>query len=333
MNAKSVHSIAVVVPVYLGAKTVDHLVEEIKEMCKVTNTPNGLRFKITELVLVNDCGSDGSDVELRRIEAKHSFVHVVWLSRNFGQHAATIAGMAATSADWIVTMDEDGQHDPCSIGDLLDKAVDGRLQVVYATPMTSAAHSKVRNAASSTAKLVMSWMAKGVSSRSFSSFRLISGEIGRSLAAYAGPSVYLDVALSWIVDRVGTVKTPFRPEGRPTSGYSTRGLFSHFWKLALTSGTQPLRYVSLSGAFFALLGAGLSVKIIVDRVMRGIPVPGWTSVMVSIFAIGGVVLISLGVIAEYVGVIVRSTFGQPTYLAVRDPMKSPVYGNGTETED
>ena len=329
MINNSVHTVAVVVPVFMGADTLELLASEVFKLCGVNRTQDGNRFRVTELVLVHDCGPDSSDEVIRALAIKYDFVNAVWLSRNYGQHAATLAGMAATSADWIVTIDEDGQHNPESIGSLLSQALTSRSQVVYAAPAKRTAHGRIRNFTSTSAKRVAAALAKNDSPLLFSSFRLVSGEIGRSLAAYAGPSVYLDVALSWITNRVSVVHVEYREERRPNSGYSFRSLFGHFWKLALTTGTRPLRYVSVGGAVFAVAGIALALKIIVDKFVHGIDAAGWTSVVVAVITLGGLTLIALGVIAEYIGLIVRSTFGQPTYLAIRDPKSSPVFGSGS----
>jgi undecaprenyl-phosphate 4-deoxy-4-formamido-L-arabinose transferase len=329
MNKSGVHTIAIVVPVYLGEETLSQLAIEIFPFTSINFTDDGIKYRIIELVLANDCGPDKSEEVIRLLALKYKFVKPVWLSRNFGQHAATLAGMAATSADWIVTMDEDGQHDPKSIAQLLNMAVTTHSQVVYAAPSEATAHNKLRDLTSLFAKKLAGFFAQSELPQMFSSFRLISGEIGRSLAAYAGPSVYLDVALSWIVKSVAVVRVNYRSERRSGSGYSTRKLLGHFWKLALTTGTRPLRYISVGGLVFALSGLMFASKIVVDRIVYGIDVAGWASVVVAVMTIGGFTLLALGVIAEYVGLIVRSTFGQPTYLAIRDPQKSPTYGVGS----
>ena len=329
MNDVNVHSIAVVVPVYMGAETIERLADELLQFRTQGKTQSGTDFVLTELVFAHDCGPDKSDEVIRRLTTKYDFVRAVWLSRNFGQHAATLAGMASTSADWIITMDEDGQHDPSSIGMMLDQAVASHSQVVYGAPAQSTAHGRLRNITSVGAKRIASLLSGSNTPLLFSSFRLISGEIGRSLAAYAGPSVYLDVALSWITNRATVVNVNYREERRPNSGYSYRRLLGHFWKLALTTGTRPLRYVSVGGGVISLFGIALAIRIVIDKIYFGISATGWASVVVAVMTLGGFTLLALGVIAEYIGLIVRSTFGQPTYLAIRDPKKSPVHGIGS----
>lgn len=104
-----------VIPVFNGRETLDFVVEGLRRFSLSTPTQQGHEFKIAEVILVFDHGTDGSENTLRELEQKYESVRVVWLTRNFGQHAATVAGLASTSSDWIVTMDEDGQHDPKDI--------------------------------------------------------------------------------------------------------------------------------------------------------------------------------------------------------------------------
>ena len=328
-----IHSVSVVVPVFMGAETLEQLASSVNRFTALSTTPLGLRFRVTEMVLVNDCGPDSSDDLIRGLAQKYDFIAPVWLSRNFGQHAATIAGMATTTADWIATIDEDGQHDPEFIGHMLDKAVKSRSQLVYAAPAFGTSHGRFRNLTSMIAKRIASIISSSEIPLIFSSFRLVSGEIGRSLAAYAGPSVYLDVALSWIVNHASVIKVPFGNEGRTSSGYSFRKLLGHFWRLALTAGTRPLRYVSVGGALCAGMGLALAIRILVAKTVQGIDTAGWASVIVVVLILGGLTLFAVGIIAEYIGLVVRSTLGQPTYLVIRDPLKSPVFGYGSDNKE
>jgi undecaprenyl-phosphate 4-deoxy-4-formamido-L-arabinose transferase len=115
-----------------------------------------------------------------------------------------------------------------------------------------------------------------------------------------------------------------RHEGERESGYNARTLLSHFWRMVLTSGTRSLRVLSLVGAISALLGFLLAFWLIVDRILTDTLPAGWTSLMViTLFGIG-VVLLFLGVIAEYLGVAVNMAMGKPLYLITGDPASGPL---------
>jgi glycosyltransferase involved in cell wall biosynthesis len=318
------HRISIVIPVYQGEHTLAALVEEIAALAVPNRTKDGHEFKVTELLLVHDKGPDRSDEVIRELAAAHDFIRPVWLSRNFGQHPATLAGMASSSGDWIVTMDEDGQHNPADIGDFLDAALGRGSQLVYADPVNAPPHNMLRNSTSRLAKWVFSTFLTGTSDGVFQSYRLVLGEIGRSVAAYAGSGVYLDVAMGWVAGPTASCPVRLRDEGARRSGYSSRSLLSHFWHLVLSSGTRALRLVSALGILFALGGVAFAIYLLVVRFTTDSIPQGWTSTAVLVLMSTGAILFSLGVIAEYVGVAVSMAMGKPLYLIVGDPRDGPL---------
>ncbi|MGH3588076.1 MAG: glycosyltransferase, partial [Pseudonocardia sp.] len=300
-DADQTHLISVVIPVYRGERTLPGLVDELLAFTTDFVTPAGHPARIEEIFLVHDHGPDGSARVIRELAEKHAPVRPVWLSRNFGQHAATLAGMSSSGGDWIVTMDEDGQHDPAYIGSMLDRAMSERASVVYAKPTNMAPHGAFRNLGSRGSKMLIDVLVGSRAAASFHSYRLVLGEIGRSLAAYAGAGVYLDVALGWLAGNVTTTPVELRQEGDRPSGYSTRSLASHFWRMVLTSGTRLLRFVSVIGALFALIGLLTAVGLVANRIFGGALPPGWTSVMVLVLLGVGGLLLAVGIVAEYLG--------------------------------
>jgi polyisoprenyl-phosphate glycosyltransferase len=319
-----VHAVSVVVPVYRGEQTIAGLVAELHELSRPTRTPGGAAFAVTEIVLVHDNGPDRSDVVLGQLDRDHEQVRVVWLSRNFGQDAATIAGMAAAGGEWIVTMDEDGQHDPGCIGVLLDTALSERADLVYSKPTNTRPHGPLRNLTSRGAKIALATVFAFPDSIRFESYRLIRGDIGRQLARVASAGVYLDVALTWVVGNVAQAPVTLRAEGRAESGYSYRRLFSLFWKMVLCTGTRGLRLVSLLGASLAAAGV-VYAGIIVGQTMFGRREnpAGWASTIVVLLLVSGATLLSLGLIAEYLGVALHVLVGKPLYLKVDSPTPRP----------
>ena len=314
----TLHEVSVVVPVYQGEHTLAALVDEIIPLTAPQITPAGYRFRVLEVLFVHDGAIDHSANVMRSLASQHPFLRTIWLSRNYGQHPATLAGMASTVAEWVVTLDEDGQQDPHDIGRMLDEALTHSARLVYAKPTNPPPHGLVRNLLSRSAKWISSKML-GNRIGAFNSFRLIEGEIARGVAAYCGADVYLDVALSWVVGSAAHCPLALRTErGRP-SGYTFRRLFRHFWQLVLTSGTLPLRFVALMGAFSIVFGFLISLWAIWQRLENRVPVQGWTSIFIVTCFFSGVILISLGIIAEYLGVAVSMAMGKPAYLIVSRP--------------
>jgi len=318
------HLISVVVPVYSGERSLAGLIDEIEPYTRSSRSPGGRPFRVAEVLLVYDRGPDNSPRVMRELASQHTFVRTIWLSRNYGQHAATLAGMASSGGEWIATLDEDGQHDPAQLGVLLDVALVEQAAVVYARPTNQPPHSLFRNVTSRTAKWVASMLSGGVDASVFQSYRLVLGEVGRSVAAYAGAGVYLDVALSWVSPQPATAPIRFRAEGDRASGYSTRSLLSHFWRMVLSSGTRGLRIVSGLGIASAILGLLFAIYLVVNRLLDATLIQGWTSLVVVVLLTTGAVLFSLGVIAEYVGVAVNMAMGKPLYLITSDPADGPL---------
>lgn len=310
--------ISVVIPVYRGADTLARVVEELAPLATPFVSPGGRALVVAEVVLVWDNGPDDSDAVIRDLAAAHPWVRPVWLSRNFGQHPATVAGIAVTRGDWVVTMDEDGQHDPADVARLVDTAYDRRAALVYAQPTNAAPHSAFRNLASRLTKGVVLRALTGPSAVPFHSFRAIHGEHARAVAAYCGPGVYLDIALAWVIGATATCPTALRTEGREAAGYSLRRLLSHFWRLVLSTGNRPLRLVSGLGVLTAALGLVYAVVLVVQRIVGTTDVAGWTTIVVVVLLVGGVTLLSLGVIAEYVGMAAGMSMGKPLYVAMSD---------------
>lgn len=320
----SPHSLSVVIPVFRGEQTLESVVNEIISM-RATFAAHMPSLVLNEIILVHDCGPDRSDEVMRNLAREHHMIKNVWLARNSGQHAATLAGMASSTGDWIVTMDEDGQHDPSSIPLLLDRARKTKSELVYGRPVNPPPHSAMRNLASRFTKRVVLPLLTGGSVQYFSSFRLVLGEVGRSLAAYASNDVYLDVALSWVSRSTTTQDVKVRPERRLVSGYSRRSLTSHFVRLVLSAGTRSLRIASVVGGTSFVAGILLAVAVAVSRVVYGSDVVGWTSMFSLLLAIGGLILLVLGIIAEYVGLLVRTAIGRPLYVIVNDRLSGPLF--------
>lgn len=313
-----VHDISVVVPVYRGADTLVDLVGQLVELGDNRLTPNGAAYRVVEVLLVFDWGPDGSEEVIRALSEQYDTVRPVWLMRNAGQHAATAAGIASSGGMWVVTMDEDGQHRPDQIERLLDAALSDELHLVYGVATDGVPHPRWRNATSAGAK----WVAKvlcGSSLDMFTSFRLLEGTRARSACAYVGSRTFLDVALTWTIGRVGSTEVATGAEGRAGSGYRLSTLMSHFWTLVLSSGTRPLRILSLLGLVAAMGGVLAAVVVAYQKVRHGYDTQGWASVFIALTVVGGAILFAIGVMAEYIGATLRMVQGRPAFVIGEDP--------------
>ena len=322
-----VHELSIVVPVYGGETTLQAVVDELAEFHRDHVTAAGHHYRVQEVLLTYDHGRDRSDTVIRQLERQYDFVHGVWLSRNFGQHPATLAGISVSRGDWVVTMDEDGQHDPHYIADMLDVALDRKADVVYAEPTNLTSPSLFRNITSRGAKVIAHYLLGSSDAQKYQSFRLILGTVARALADNSGNDTYLDVALGWIANRVATCPAAFRSSEGRESSYNLVRLLAHFWSMVVTGGTRPLRFVSVLGGITATVGIIWAIVLACLQLFSRsfYDVHGWTSLIVAILVFSGLILLAIGIVAEYIGVIVRNLMGKPLYVIVDDPRDTPLY--------
>lgn len=321
MNQPPVHRVSIVIPVYAGETTLPALVAEIAPLTRGGVTPAGHAWTICEVLLVHDCGPDRSDLVLERLATEHAFVRPIWLSRNYGQHAATLAGMENAKGDWVATLDEDGQQNPADIAAMLDRALSASLQVVYAQPTNTPPYGWLRNLFSKTAKVISTRLLGHRGIGRFNSFRLVDGDIARTLAGSCQSGVYLDVGLFWISARIGHCPVLTRNHLDRPSSYSYVKLIGHFWRLILTTGTRPLRLITIVGFGSIGLAVLLAIYALLAKIYGQVPVQGWASLLMVVAFFSGSILAALGVIAEYLAVTMGIVMGKPLFVVSSKPTR------------
>jgi glycosyltransferase involved in cell wall biosynthesis len=151
-----VQTLSVGVPVYLAGPALRSTIEELLETAATFDVSPRVKLQLDEVILVVDNPrlSSAERAAVRALGDLDQRVRSMWLTRNFGQHPATAAGIVSTNGDWVVTMDEDGQHDPSQIPRMLLTAAEQTASLVYAKPANPPPHGPVRNAASRAAKAI-----------------------------------------------------------------------------------------------------------------------------------------------------------------------------------
>ncbi len=309
-----------VTPVYRGARTLRDLVVELAKV-RAELEAGSSPLRLGEAIFVDDGSADDSADVLATLSQEHAWVQVISLSRNFGQHPATIAGILHSSGDWIATLDEDLQHHPRYILPLMKQAVAEGRDVMYAHPESSVHESAYRDFASRGYKQLIAWLSGNPNVTKFNSFRIMRGSQARAAAAVAGHQTYFDIALCWFTTRVGTRTLPLKDhryieQGR--SGYSFRSLMSHARRLLSSSEVKILRlgaFMGLAAMVLAVLGAltAVVVRIVAPEL---IAVRGWTSAMVAILFFGGLNAFLAGMLLEHLSIVLMQTHGKPTFFKV-----------------
>ena len=243
------------------------------------------------------------------------------LSRNFGQHPATIVGILHSSGDWVVTMDEDLQHRPEVIKLLLRKAVTGHDDIVYAKPASAVHEAAIRDWTSRSFKRVMQWLTDNPNLSSFNSFRLIRGPVARAAASVCSHDTYLDITLGWFTQSIRAIRIEMKDERyikTKRSGYSLKSLLSHGWRMIFSSQIKLLRIGSILGLSAMLFSVVAAAYFLIVRIFypMDIGVQGWTSLFLAITFFGGLSAFMLGIALQYLSSMILRAHGKPTFFTI-----------------
>lgn len=304
-------NVSVVVPCYRSTATLPTLVERLHAALGAAG--NGVEGY--EIVLVVDGSPDGTPALARTIARDDPRVRAVVLRRNYGQHNALIAGIAVARHDVVVTMDDDLQHRPECLPDLVAPLRDPAVDLVYGVPEAEE-HGPVRSLASRSVKLCLA--AAGVpGARDISALRAFRRELRDGFPDVRDAFVSLDVLLSWTTTSVERVRVTMDHRVHGASAYSVPALVRHAWNMATGYGTLPLRVVSWVGTALGSLGIALLAVVLWKFFSGTTTVSGFTTVASMVAMFSGAQLLSVGVLGQYVGRLHFRSMQRPTYL-VRD---------------
>ncbi len=297
--------ISVVIPVYGSAAVVPLLSQVLTMTLQRLNRPY-------EIILVCDNSPDRSWDAIEEIARTHDTVHGVLLRKNVGQHNAIMAGLNRARGQVIVTMDDDLQHNPEDIPILLAKVEAGH-DIVYAHFLNrnhaiwKVIGSKINDKA---AQLLLK-KPKGLY---LSPYRAMRAEIKDAVIRYAGPFVYLDGLILTVTTNVASVEVAHHSRYAGESGYSFKKSLSLWMKMATNFSIYPLRLTSFAGFTTAGIGFLYAIYLIIQRIMTDSLPSGWSSIIVTLLVVGGLQLLAIGMIGEYLGRALLTINGTPQYV-------------------
>ncbi len=264
-----------------------------------------------EIIFVDDGSPDGSWEVLQQIHAASpERVMVIQLMRNFGQHNALMCGFRHCRGRYIVTMDDDLQNPPEELPKLLKVIQSKDLDLVYGS-YGSKKHGGWRNLGSWLVNVFFRLVFR--TSITVTSFRVIRRELLETIFPYNLNYTYIDGLLAWNTQRIAEVPVEHHPRAEGRSGYSLAKLLTLAFNLFTNFSLLPLQFVSALGVVAAISGFALGVLFLILHFLTRITVPGYASLMVSIFVLGGIQLLSLGVMGEYLGRLHLNMNRKPQY--------------------
>jgi undecaprenyl-phosphate 4-deoxy-4-formamido-L-arabinose transferase len=293
-SADSGCTLSIVVPVYRSAQILPRLVEQIH--AEMDKEGLGSRF---ELLLVNDASPDNSWQVIRSLAEKHAFIKGISLRRNFGQHNAIMAGLHYISGDFIILMDDDLQHPPHAIGNMV-RALAGGYDVCYTRYLNRqhAVWKKLGSRFNDWAATVLLGKPKGLY---LSSFKGLRKEIAREIIQYDGPYAYIDGLIFDVTRSITTIDIQHQARHAGDGNYNLRRSLSLWLKMATSFSVLPLRLATYAGFAFAALSLVMIIFIIVEKFLHPEYPRGWASLIATILFIGGIQTLFIGMIGEYLG--------------------------------
>src|SRR5579871_642881 len=323
------HGLSIVVPMLNEAAGLPKLHDRLDSLGRRLRDLFGLR---TEIVYVDDGSTDETLAVANRLASRSVDVQIVSLSRNFGKEAALMAGLDHARRGAVLFMDGDGQHPPDLVETLVGHWIRDGYDVVY----TAKAHRKnepaLRRVLALGFYMLMNWGARAKIPADASDFRLLSPRAAAALRQLPERNRFFKGLASWIGFR--QIRVDYEPAAREHGmttfsagrlvGLSIEGLTSF--------SVAPLRVASLLGILLASVAFLFGLSILWETLIDGKSVPGYPSLIVGLMTIGGVQLIMIGIVGEYIGKILSELKARPIYFVAEhsDKRADPRAGDASE---
>ena len=274
-----------------------------------------------EILMVNDASPDGSWEVIEELAARDPRVRGLDLSRNFGQHHAIAAGLDYARGEWAVVMDCDLQHPPEEIEKLYRKAMEGHDIVLGRRSRRK--DGFLKRAGSRFFMGLLGYLTGVRLDSTLSNFSIVSRPVIRELQTLREQNRSYPILLGWLGFGLALVDYEHAPRFTGRTSYTFPRLVRFAVESIISRSNKPL-WLSIRFGFFLALGAFLYGGWLIFRNLRwGIPVPGWTSVIVLICFVGGLLFINLGILGLYMGKIFEQSKGRPLYVLRRTVNLSP----------
>lgn len=310
-------SFSVVIPVFRAKRT-------LKDIFNLTDEILG--DKLVNFILVFDQGDPESWDYIMELTAHYPKIVGVKLSRNFGQHNATICGFQFAEGDFIITMDEDFQHNPSAIPAMIEEQKNAGADLVYGTYIERK-HEPFRNI---TSRVLNDLLKYGIPElhRDYSSFRLIKTEIAKQTLGMHNSYTFLDGYLSWITTNVSSTKVVHQESQAGGSSYNFRKLIRHFINIFVTFSSLPIRLLTFISFALFFLSTFYALYIIANTLIHDNYAAGFPTIISALGFGFGFILLGMGILGEYIQKINLKTTNRPNFH-VSKIFKGNIHNEGT----
>lgn len=304
--------VSFIIPCYRSKNTLPKVIEEIN------TTMAGMDSYSYEIILVNDSSPDDTINVIRELCAKQKNITGIDLAKNFGQHAALMAGMRQSKGDIVVCLDDDGQTPADEVGKLLDKLDEG-YDVVYAS-YGKKKHSLFRNFGSKVNELMTRVMLGKPKELYVSSYFAVKKFVVEDMLRYEHSYAYVIGLVLRATKNIANVEVNHRSRTEGTSGYTLKKLLGLWFNGFTAFSIKPLRIATVIGVICAGGGFAYGIYTIVKRLLLPDIQAGFSALMSMLVFMGGMIMLMLGLIGEYIGRIYISMNNSPQYV-IREIIK------------
>jgi glycosyltransferase involved in cell wall biosynthesis len=310
--------LAIVVPVYNEAAGLARMHGRLVDIAQRLAAARSLSC---EIVYIDDGSRDGTLAIARDLPATGVDVQVISLSRNFGKEAALLAGLDHARRGAVLFIDGDGQHPPDLIERLVGHWLDDDCDVVYTAKAHRANESILRRLSVKTFYILLNWGARPKIPEDAGDFRLLSPRAANALRQLPERNRFFKGLSSWIGFRQARV--PYEPAKRThgRSSWNLRALVGLSIEGITAFSTAPLRLASLFGVLLSLTALFFGGWIVFETLYYGKSVAGYPSIIVGIMVIGGVQLLMIGIMGEYIAKILSELKGRPVYFVAEHEIR------------
>lgn len=298
--------VSFVIPCYRSEKTLEKVIKEIEEtMEKLTEYDH-------EIVLVNDCSPDNTFEVIRKLCENNPKYKGISFARNFGQHAALMAGLRTSTGDYVVCLDDDGQTPANEVDKLLNKLEEG-YDVAYAS-YENKRHSAFRNLGSKLNDVMTRVMLDKPADLAVSSYFAAKRFVVEDMVRYQNSYPYVIGLVLRATKNIVNVPVTHRDREEGQSGYTLKKLIA-LWTNGFTAfSVKPLRLATGIGCFSAALGFLYGIYTVIKKIVLPDVPMGFSSIMSVLVFFGGMIMIMLGLIGEYIGRIYICLNSAPQYV-------------------
>lgn len=295
--------ISVIIPAYNSASCIARVLEQVNSVLTAMNVS-------FEIIVVDDCSKDGTWLEIKKTVPSLSHTRAYRLAKNFGQHRATLCGFHHCTGNYVITIDDDLEHNPKDIAVMYQHIKQQNNDVVYVTPL-NVKKSWIRRSLTSFYKFISK--VENPYAGTGSSFRILTRALVNKITSHHSHLFFIDEIILWYTSSIGLYEAQFHKSQKSVSGYSYGKLVLMSSRVLMISSTMPLKIVKFLGFSVSTVSFIAGLFYFLKKIIFGTQ-EGFTTIIIAILFSTGLILFCIGVIGEYLGNVLMMQSNKPAFF-------------------